>query len=307
MMERIGWEHYRSLLAVLTEGSLSGAARMLGMTQPTLGRHISALEAAFGQKLFTRTQAGLQPTDAALALRGYAQAMHNTAAALEREASSQGRGIRGTVRVSASEIIGVEVLPKALAQLHCDHPLLKIELVPTNRVQDLLQREADIAVRMAPPRQQALIARRVGQIEIGLFAHAGYLARRGTPAALADLKHHSLIGFDQDTPFLRAARAKFSFWDRKAFALRSDSDLAQLALIRAGAGIGVCQVALARTGSGLVRVLPSAFSLALETWVTMHGDLRGSPRCKVVFDALVACLREHAGNDQAMPARRPGT
>ncbi len=297
MTERIGWEHYRSLLAVLTEGSLSGAARLLGMTQPTLGRHISALEASFGQKLFTRTQAGLQPTDAALALQGYAQAMHNTAAALEREASSQGQGIRGTVRVSASEIIAVEVLPSALAQLHRDHPLLKIELVPTNRVQDLLLREADIAVRMAPPRQQALVARRVGAIEVGLFAHTDYVARRGAPVALGDLRDHSLIGFDQDTPFLRAARANFSFWDRKAFALRSDSDLAQLALIRAGAGIGVCQVALARAGSGLVRILPDAFALPLETWVTMHGDLRGSGRCKVVFDALVACLQEHARRD----------
>ncbi len=294
MTEMIGWEHYRSLLAVLTEGSLSGAARALGMTQPTIGRHISALEAAYGQKLFTRTQSGMQPTELALALERHAQAVNDSVAALEREASSQGEGIRGTVRVSASEIIGVEVLPKALARLRQEHPLLKIELVPTNRVQDLLQREADIAVRMTAPSQQALVAQRVGKIELGLYAHADYLLQHGTPDTLADLKHHALIGFDRETLFLRNATARFPFWNREAFTFRSDSDVAQFALIRAAAGIGVCQAALAQRDEHLVRLLADEFALALETWVTMHGDLRGSRRCRIVFDALVACLQEHA-------------
>ena len=155
MGHNIGWEYYRSFLAVLTEGSLSGAARKLGLTQPTVGRHVRALEAAFAQALFTRTPTGLVPTDAATALQGYAQAMHSTAAALEREAFSQGQGIQGTVRVSASEVIGIEVLPPVLARLRREHPLLRVELVATNRVQDLLQREADLAIRMSPPRQEA--------------------------------------------------------------------------------------------------------------------------------------------------------
>lgn len=298
MAEKIGWEHYRSLLSVLTEGSLSGAARALGITQPTVGRHITALETAFGQTLFTRTQAGLVPTDAAVALRGHAEAMRNTAAALEREALSQGEGIRGTVRISASEVIGIEVLPPALARLRNDHPLLKIELVPTNRVQDLLQREVDIAIRMTPPRQQALVARRIGSIELGLFAHADYLQRHGTPATLAGLRQHALIGFDRETPFLRAAKARFPFLDREAFALCSDSDVAQLAMIRAGCGIGICQVALAQRDGPLIRVLPDTFSYPLETWVTMHGDLRGSRRCKAVFDALVACMEAHVARSR---------
>lgn len=295
MATEIGWDHYRSLLAVLTEGSLSGAARALGITQPTVGRHVAALEAALEQPLFTRTQAGLVPTDAARALQGYAASMHSTAAALEREAFSQGQGVQGTVRVSASEVVGVEVLPPALARLRREYPQLRIELVATNRVQDLLRREADIAIRMAMPRQTALVARRIGPVELGLFADAGYLAQHGTPAALADLQDHALIGFDQETPFLRAARSTFAAWNREAFALRSDSDLAQLAMIRAGCGIGICQAALARRTGNLVRILPEAFSFPLETWVTMHGDLRGSRRCKVVFDAMVECLQRHVG------------
>ncbi|KAG1435274.1 hypothetical protein G6F57_021196 [Rhizopus arrhizus] len=133
MTNTIGWELYRSFLAVLTEGSLSGAARALGLTQPTVGRHISALETALNQVLFTRSQVGLLPTEAAESLRGYAEAMRSTAAALERAAAGHGTGVSGTVRISASEVIGIEVLPPALARLRREHPGLKLELAATNR------------------------------------------------------------------------------------------------------------------------------------------------------------------------------
>jgi DNA-binding transcriptional LysR family regulator len=289
MANEVGWELYRSFLGVLEEGSLSGAARALGMTQPTVGRHISALEDSLGLTLFTRSQTGLLPTEAAVALGPYAQEMRSTADALRRVADSQGEGVRGTVRVSASEVMGVEVLPPILARLRQAHAQLTTELVVTNRVQDLLQREADIAVRMTQPRQALLIARHVGSVVAGLFAHRDYLARHGTPRRVADLAQHALIGFDRETPFLRAARKTMPEWSREAFAIRTDSDVGQLALIRAGCGIGVCQVALAKLNSDLLRVLPK-FGLKLETWVTMHEDLRNSPRCRVTFDALVAGL-----------------
>ncbi|MGP0016434.1 LysR family transcriptional regulator [Pseudomonas sp.] len=289
----MSWELYRTLLAVLTEGSLSGAARALGIAQPTVGRHIAALEASFKQPLFTRSQTGLLPTETALALRGYAEAMQHTAAALERAATGQGQTVNGTVRISASEIIAIEVLPPALALLRQDHPQLKIELLATDKVHDLLQREADIAVRMTAPKQDQLIARRVGQVELGLYAHVDYLQRQGTPNTMADLFQHALIGFDITTPFIRAASKQVPGWSREAFTLRTDSTLAQLAMIRAGCGIGSCQTALAMRTPTLVRLLPEQFRFQLETWVTMHEDLRTSPRCKATFDALVECLLAH--------------
>lgn len=293
MAGEIGWELYRSYLSVLQEGSLSGAARALGVAQPTVGRHVAALEAALGLALFTRSQLGLVPTEAALALQPHAEAMQGSAAALRRAAESQGDGVQGTVRVTASEVIGAEVLPPILAQLRREHPDLKVELVLTSRVQDLLRREADIAVRMTPPKQGLLIARRVGEVEVGLHAHQDYLREHGTPGTPAELARHALIGFDTETPFLRAARKAFPAWQRDAFALRTDNDLAQLALIRAGAGIGWCQVALARRNPSLVRVLPQHLALQLETWLAMHEDLRHSPRCKVTFDALLQGLQRH--------------
>ncbi len=295
MSGAIEWALYRSLLGVLREGSLSGAARALGIAQPTVGRHVAALEAALGLALFTRSQTGLIPTEAALALRGHAQAMESTAAALERVAASYGDGVRGVVRVTASEVIGIEVLPAVVAALRARHPDLQVELVLSNSVQDLLQREADVAVRMTAPRQDQLVARRVGAIELGLHASAAYLQRHGTPATLDELGGHVLIGYDRPPPFARAALRRWPWFGREHITLRTDSDVAQLALIRAGAGIGVCQAALARRTPALVRLLPEAFTLPFETWVTMHEDLRDSPRCRVTFDALVEALGAHAG------------
>jgi len=293
MKSNIGWELYRTFLSVLKEGSLSGAARGLGITQPTVGRHIAALEQALGVALFTRSQLGLTPTEAALGLRPYAETMESTAASLERAATAHGEGVRGVVRVSASEVMGVEVLPPIVEQLRRRYPELKVELVLSNRVQDLLRREADIAVRMMRPEQEQLVARRVGSIEVGLHARKDYLARQGMPRQASELAGHSLIGYDQPSAFVRKASRSFQGFNREAFSIRTDSDLAQLALIRSGAGIGGCQVALAGRDDTLTRVLPTEFSLQLETWVTMHEDLRTSPRCRVTFDVLVDGLERY--------------
>ncbi|MBK3505999.1 LysR family transcriptional regulator [Pseudomonas sp. MF6747] len=291
MAANIGWELYRSFLGVLKEGSLSGAARQLGITQPTVGRHIAALETALGVVLFTRSPTGLLPTAVARTLRAHAETMERTAAALERAASSQGDEVRGVVRVSASEVIGVEVLPPIITALRRQHPHLRVELILTNRLIDLLQLEADIAVRMVRPSQEQLLARRVGLIEVGLHARDDYLQAHGIPLQMQDLVSHSVIGFDQENAFIRSLAIKG--FERSAFAISSDSDLAQLALIRAGAGIGGCQVQLAKQNPRLHRVLPEGFAFKMDTWVTMHEDLRNSPRCRVTFDALVAGLQHY--------------
>ncbi|MCA6215497.1 LysR family transcriptional regulator [Ideonella sp. B7] len=299
MTSSISWELYRTFLGVLEHGSLSAAARALDLTQPTVGRQLAALEQALGLTLFTRSPTGVQPTQAALALRAPAQAVQHAARALERTAASQGAGVQGVVRVTASEVVGVAVLPPILAALRARHPGLTVELALSNRLQDLLQREADIAVRMQAPQQGALLARRVGAIEVGLHAHPDYLARHGTPQDWPDLAGHSLIGFDTETAYIRQVGAAWPALRRERFALRTDSDVAQLALIRAGAGIGPCQVGLAQRGPALVRVLPAQFALPLDTWVTMHEDLRHSPRCQVTFEALVQGLLDYRSSAAA--------
>jgi DNA-binding transcriptional LysR family regulator len=302
MTRKISWELYRSFLAVLRAGSLSGAARELGVAQPTLGRHVAALEAALGQALFTRAQTGFLATDAARALQPYAEAMESTAAALLRVAESKGEaGVHGTVRITASKVICVEVLPPMLARLQADHPALKLELVASDQVQDLLHREADIAVRMVRPEQNQLIARRIGTIPLGLHASRDYLARAGMPASLAALGTHTLIGPDKETAYLRSVMAAMPGLARENFALRCDDHLGQLALIRAGAGIGMCQAPIAARDPNLVRLFPAQVSLPLETWLSMHEDLRHTPRYRVCFDALVAALSAYAA-DPSVPS-----
>jgi DNA-binding transcriptional LysR family regulator len=287
------WDLYRAFLAVLQTGSLSGGARLLGLTQPTLARHISELEGALGFELFVRSPRGLSPTDAALSLRPHAEALASTAGALVRAASGVGKSIAGTVRVTASEVVAAEALPPILATLRTQHPGLEIELVASNTIEDLLRRDADIAVRMTAPAQDALLARRLGTITVGMHAHRRYLDRHGVPRRLDDLHHHSVIGYDRMTPALRAVLAQVPGSERVRCALRVDNDLAQLAAIRAGFGLGICQVAVARRDYQLVRVLPSVFDFKLSTWLVMHENLRTTSRCRVVFEGLARGLRGH--------------
>jgi DNA-binding transcriptional LysR family regulator len=290
------WAWYRSLLAVLDAGSLSAAARALGLTQPTLGRHIDQLEQALALKLFVRSVDGFAPTEAALELRSFAASIASNAAALRRTAASHGDGVRGTVRISASDVIGVEVLPPILAGLRARHPALVVELVLSNAVDDLLRRQSDIAVRHVAPTQEALVARRAGGIELGLHAHRDYLSAHGTPRSLDELEGHTVLGPDGDSPLVRRLQAQFPMLQRARLAFRSDNNLAHLAAIRAGYGIGICQSALAARDPAIVRVLRGEFSVTLDTWIAMHSDLRSAPRYAVTFAALVDGLTTHAAS-----------
>ncbi|HSC81374.1 MAG TPA: LysR family transcriptional regulator [Chitinolyticbacter sp.] len=288
------WDLYRTLLAVLEHGSLSAAARVLGLTQPTVGRQIEALETQLGLPLFTRSQTGLLPTDAARALRPQAEAMRANAAALLRLAQGSVDEVRGAVRITVSEMVGIELLPPLLTPLREQHPELVLELVLSDQLQNLLQRDADIAVRMSPPTQDALLAQKVGTVGLGLYAHRDYALRHGLPQRLDELAQYALIGFDTELPYIRRLREQLPLpLDRDEFAARCDNTLAQLALLRAGYGIAFCQHGIAARDLALLPVLQAEIGFGLDTWVVMHEDLRGSRRHRVVFDALADGLRAH--------------
>jgi len=282
-----GWELYRSFLEVVRDGSLSGAARRLATTQPTIGRHIAALEARLQLSLFIRSPRGLLPTKAALDLLPHAEAMAAAANALARAASGDAGADHGAVRITASETIGCEVLPAILADFRRAHPAIVLELVLTNRNEDLLRGEADIAVRMMRPTQQALVARCIGPVAIGLYAHEAYIAAFGMPASLGDLSGHCLIGFDRDDHSFRAIGQGAGRFSRESFGFRCDAELAQLAALRAGVGIGGCQTRLAARVPALTRLLAEDVDFKLEMWLAMHEDLKMTRRVRLVFDHLV--------------------
>jgi DNA-binding transcriptional LysR family regulator len=285
-----GWELYRSFLAVVREGSLSGAARALALTQPTIGRHIDALEESLGVSLFTRSQGGLAATEGALALVPHAEAMASAAEALQRAASGEAEEDRGTVRITASEMIGTEVLPAILTAFHESHPRVAVELMLSNRTEDLLQREADIAIRMFRPTQGALVAKKLGVISIGLHAHRRYIEKHGRPESIEDLRDHPIIGFDRE-PSVRRLKNFGLELNRDLFAFRCDDDVAQFAALRAGFGLGMCQLGLAKQYPDLVPLLSNLVHFELDVWVVMHEDLKTSLRMRLMFDHLV----EHLG------------
>src|SRR5579862_5209215 len=282
------WDLYRSFLGVMRLGSLSAAARELGLTQPTLGRHIGALETSLGTSLFARSRHGLAPTPVP-----HAEAMEAAAAALKRAASGEADEPAGAVRLTASNFIGAEVLPFILAEFRERHPAIALELVLSDRTQDLSRRDADIAVRMIRPSQKALVAKRLGQVRIGLYAHRRYIARRGVPRSLDDLAGHDIIGFDRDSSALRALGQGLPI-TREMFALRTDDSAAQLAALCAGFGIGACQAGVAARNPDLVPVLAGTVGFKLEMWLVMHEDLKGSRRVRLLFDHLAAALKAYA-------------
>ena len=284
------WEDLRTFLEVMRDASLSGAARRLRVAQPTVGRRMDSLEAALGVALFARSPRGLSPTQAARDLMPHVEAMAAASAALSRAAAGEAGQDRGVVRITASEIIGGEVLPPILARFRAAHPHVEIELALTNRNEDLSRRDADIAVRMVRPRQASLVARRIGVTKIGLYAHRDYLAKFGAPARLADLSDHRLIGYDTESLTFRAAGAFAQALKREDFVFRCDSDLAQLAALRAGVGIGGAQENIARHTPELVRLFADEFTVALEIWLAAHKDVISTPRVRNMLTTLAEGL-----------------
>jgi len=288
----LDWNLLRALGAVLAQGSLTQAAARLGTSQPTLSRQIATLEAQLGTPLFERGARRLQPTAAALALAEPAQRMLAAAQACALAADAAGSAaddLAGTVRLTASEVVSTEVLPGLLAQLAQRHPQIQIELVPDDHLSNLLEREADIAVRMLRPTQGTLITRHIADWALGFYAHRRLLA--GATPAPDNLAQFRWVGMDQSTQMLDGFRAAGYDIDRRFFALRCDAQPVNLAMVRAGVGIGIVLVPLARREPDLVPVLPGLALPVLPVWLTAHRELRSSRRLQQVFDFLAEGLR----------------
>lgn len=288
------WQLFRTFLEVVRAGSLSRAARTLGQTQPTTGRQIAALEKELGATLFTRTPEGLSPTEAGLRLIPSAQSMAAAAEEALRAASGEVGEERGTVRITASEIVGGEILPSILADFHRLHPQISLEVALSNHNEDLLRGDADIAVRMVRPTQGALVAKQVGRVDVGLYGHRRYLQVQPMPKKLHDLCHHALIGYDRDQSFARMVEWMGVPLTRDMFAFRCDSDREQLAALRAGIGIGASQLGIAKRDKNLVPVLHDQLIYPMDVWVAMHRDSRTNRRIRLMFDHLVAEMGRYA-------------
>lgn len=286
MNRNLDWTLIRSFLAVMESGSLLGAARKLNGSQPTLGRHIAQFEEQLGVPLFERTGRALVPTAAARKLAEHASAMQAGADALARSLAAAEAPMQGTVRIAASQAVSCYLLPPLLARLREQAPGIAIVLVSSNAITNLLRREADIAIRMVRPQQTSLIAKRIASVEVSACAHRHYLSRRGVPREATELLDHELIGFDSDDTYIRGFKQFGQTVTREQFAFRTDDHIAAWQAIRAGLGIGFAARYMIEREAGVQMILPKLVVPPLPVWLTVHREIRGSPRIRTVYDFL---------------------
>ena len=289
-MEKLDWSLIRSFLAVAEAGSLSAAARATGISQPTLGRHIHQAEGALQVPLFTRTAQGLLLTEPGQALMAPARAMRQAAADLTLAALGRATGVKGAVRITASRVVSSLILPPILARLRGQEPGIEIDLVPSDTTENLLLGEADLALRMYRPTQLDLVAQKLVDLPMGIYAARSYLDRYGRPASPNDLLRLDFIGQDRDTQIIRAMASLGVPVSRSFFPVRTDDPLVYQDLIRAGCGLGGMLCRIGDAEPGLERIDGLISLPALPVWLVAAPALRQSPRLRRVWDALAAAF-----------------
>lgn len=284
-------DHIRTFHAVAIHGSLLAASRHLGLTQPTVGRHIDLLEETLGLSLFLRGREGMRLTEKGADLVAYAGKIMTDAVQFQRVATGLEEKIDGVVRISANQIFGTLLLPGIVAKLMMQHPEIEIEIDVSNEVTNLLQRDADIAIRLLRPTQSDLVARMVTELPMGLFAHESYLSRYPAPKSLNDLKQHVLIGQDRSSSLIDAYAAAGLELLPSDFSLRCDNDVVEINAVRSGIGIGPLHVGMANQWPSVLQVLPDLGVPPFELWLACHSDIRHNKRIRLVMDFLAEILK----------------
>lgn len=290
----MNWDDVRIFLAVARSGQILGAARSLGLNHATAARRLTALEEALGSKLFTRKTNGSELSGEGERFLVHAERMESAMLAAS-ESTGADSLLDGTVRVGAPDGFGVAFLAPRLGELTERHKGLRIELVPVPRAFSLSRREADIAVTLERPREGRLVARKLTDYRLGLYAAQGYLDRQGTPQALDDLADHRLVGYVEDLLYTASLDYTAEFLKGWRSSLAVSSAMGQTEAVRAGAGIGILHAFMAQGDSSLVQVLP-ANTLTRSYWTVVHEDLRSIRRVALVAEFL----SEIVARDRAM-------
>ena len=288
---KFDWTKARGFLVAAEEGSLSAAARALGLAQPTLGRQVEGLEQELGVVLFERVGRGLRLTPQGLELLEHARAMGEAAGRLSLAAVGQAQEVAGTIAISASETYATHLLPPLLAELRAAHPGIRTEIVVTNAASDLRRREADIAIRSFRPTEPDLIARKVADCDAALYAAPAYLDRLGPVRKLAHLSAADFIDLDRDGMLMKGLNAVGLTLEPGNFPLMTDSYNVMWALVRQGIGIGVLDTLVGDADPGVVRVPPGKPLFTFPMWLVAHREVMTSRRIRIVYDLLAAGLR----------------
>lgn len=293
------WNQVRAFLATAEEGSLSGAARALKTTQPTIGRQISALEAALGVTLVERSVRGLTLTQPGLDLLAHVRSMAEAATLISMVADGQSHDVTGEVAISATDLLSAAMLPDMLLPLRDTAPGIRVRIVCSNALHNLLQREADIAIRHVRPDQPDLIARHIGDFRASLYATKDYLDRAGRPRTPRDVADHAFVGNPDPERLIAPLHSQGIPLRAENFVVSSDNGMVVWELLKAGFGISMLPDALCEAEPELEKVLPSLPSPQFPVWLVTHRELQTSRRIRIVFDQLVTGLRGAIGKTAA--------
>ncbi len=283
---RFDWNRAKAFLVTAEEGSLSAAARALGMAQPTLGRQVSALEQELGVVLFERVGRGFTLTPSGLELLDHVRSMGDAANRVALTAAGQSQSLEGTVCIAASETYSAMLLPPILAKLRRSEPGLHLEVVASSSPSDLRRREADIAIRNFAPREPDLVAKKIRDVPARLYATPGYLERIGNPRTPDDLRQADFIGLDRTGTFLRGLNALGLSLTERNFPIMTESYVVMWELVKHGLGIGILDGNLGDAEPRVRRALPDFEPFLFPIWLVAHRELNTSRRVRVVFDLL---------------------
>lgn len=278
------WDDVRIFLAVARSGQILGAAKSLGLNHATVARRLTSLEDALGSKLLIRRTNGSELSGEGERFLLHAERVESAVLAAQEAVGGDSR-IDGTVRVGAPDGFGVAFLAPRLGELIERHPGLRVELVPVPRAFSLSRREADIAVTLERPREGRLVARKLTDYRLGLYAAPVYLAAHGMPATRDDLAGHRLVGYVEDLLYTASLDYTGEFLKGWRSSLAVSSSTGQTEAVRAGAGIGILHEFMASGDRGLVPVLPE-HTLTRSYWTVMHEDLRSVRRVALVAEFL---------------------
>ncbi|MFN9472875.1 LysR family transcriptional regulator [Acidovorax sp.] len=290
-MDKLDWNQLRAFLETAEAGSLSAAARKLGLTQPTLSRQVAAIEQRMGVTLFERVGKAMALTPTGLDLLEHARAMGAAAQALGVAASGRSQEVGGVVSVSASDAVATFLLPPLVQRLREQEPGIVVEVIPTNAFSDLLRREADIAVRHAKPEQPELIARLIREASARFYASEDWVQAHGHPRSAEDAARLPFVGSDRSGQYLGYLQRHGLPVTEANFSAYADHTVAHWALVRQGLGIGAMMEEIARDTPGVVRVLDDVPPVRFPIWLVSHRELRTARRIRVVFEALAQGLQ----------------
>jgi DNA-binding transcriptional LysR family regulator len=288
---KFDWNKARAFLVTAEEGSLSAAARALGMAQPTLGRQVDGLEQELGIVLFERVGRGLTLTPSGLELLEHVRDMGEAAGRVSMTALGQSQALEGTICISASETYAAVLLPPIIAKLRKMEPGIQVEIVVANHASDLRRREADIAIRNFRPTEPDLIAKKIGDADAVLYATPDYIAEIGNPTKPYDLRHAEFVNMDHSGMMLKGLNTLGLGLTEANFPLLTENYLVMWELVRQGAAIGILDAYIGDADPVVRRVLPNLEPLVFPIWLVSHRELTTNRRIRMVYDFLAAELR----------------